>query len=473
MSDQLFESNEYQPMKTIKFKGLLQNNKWIAPAFVTIDENGKFISVSSFEEGVPNETVDGYVLPGFQNAHSHAFQYAMAGLAEIHKNPSQDDDFWSWRNTMYQIALYVSPDHLEAIAAMLYTEMLRHGYTSVAEFHYLHHDQNGKQYSNLSEMGERLISAANSTGIKITLVPMFYQMGGFGKKPESNQRRFISSSVADYEKLLEASLKSVKNYSGANLGMGIHSLRAVESKNIKEAVEQLGTDKPIHFHVSEQLKEIEDAKAYLKMRPVEWMLENLDLNDNFHLVHATHINDQEILGIAKAKANVVLCPSTEGNLGDGLFPLKNFQNSGGNWSIGTDSHIGLNPLEELRILDYGQRLISHKRNQFISNEQGNTGHFAFDMSLKAGRKAMTNNSLLDYFAPGQDFDAVIINGNSPLLHSCGLDKILPTLIYSGDISWILGTMIKGSWVVKNQEHISQNATVDRFCEAIQTIGIRS
>ena len=459
-------------MKKLKFTALLQNDGWIAPAFVSLDEKGKIIDISSKRNSKEvDETIEGYAIPGFQNAHSHAFQYAMAGLAEIHTNPGQDDDFWSWRDTMYKIALSVNPDHLEAIATMLYSEMLRHGYTSVAEFHYLHHDKNGKPFSNISEMGERLIAAAQKTGIKITLVPMFYQIGGFGKAAETNQRRFISSTVDDYEKLLGASRTSTKLYDGANLGMGIHSLRAVEAKSIVEAVSNLSEGLPIHFHVSEQLKEIEDCLSHLNARPVEWMLENLNLNENYHLVHATHIKEKEVNGIAKSKANVVLCPSTEGNLGDGFFPLKTFQNVGGKWSIGTDSHIGLNPLEELRVLDYGQRLITHKRNQFTSNDEGNTGHFAYDMSLKAGRKAMGNNEHR-YFAKGKDFDAVIIDCKHPLLATCSYDKILPTLVYSGDVSWMKATMTKGKIMVENQRHIYKEGIFEQFNTTMKEIGIR-
>ncbi len=459
-------------MKVLEFTGLLQNNEWLSPAFVILDNDGRVTAISNENstEIIP-EKIAGYAIPGFQNAHSHAFQYAMAGLAEIHANPMADDDFWSWRDTMYKIALSVNPSHLEAIATMLYAEMLKHGYTSVAEFHYLHHNKNGSQYSNLSEMGERLIAAAQKTGIKITLVPIFYQKGGFGKKVEKNQRRFISSTTDDYARLLEASLASTKHYDGANLGIGIHSLRAVDAQSTIETITHHSANLPIHFHVSEQLQEIEDCLVHLKSRPVQWLLDNLDLNDSFHLVHATHINEYEMLGIAKSGANVVLCPSTEGNLGDGLFPLKDLQNAGGKWSIGTDSHIGLNPLEELRLLDYGQRLITHKRNQFISKTEGNTGRFAFDMSLMVGRKAMGNFEA-NYFAKGKDFDAVIIDENQPLISSCSLDKILPTLIYSADVSWMKGTMIKGKWVVNNLNHLHKEDIISNFNAAMKELSIR-
>lgn len=459
-------------MKILKITGLLQNGNWISPAYVTLDNTGKIINISSENSAnIINETINGYALPGFQNAHSHAFQYAMAGLAEIHSNLFQNDDFWSWRDTMYKIALAINPDQLEVIAAMLYTQMLKHGYTSVAEFHYLHHDKNGRKYNNLSEMGERLIAAAQKTGIKITLIPIFYQKGGFGKEPKTNQKRFISQNVDDYVKLLEASRTSINLYPGANLGIGIHSLRAVQSKDIITVINEYAADLPIHLHVSEQLKEIEDSLKYLKVRPVQWLLENLDLNEKFHLVHATHITKQEINGITQSEANLVLCPSTEANLGDGLFPLKAFQNKKGKWSIGTDSHIGLNPLEELRILDYGQRLITHKRNQYTSSEEGNTGYFAFDMSLKTGRKAMGNSEQI-YFAKNTYFDAFIIDNHQPLITTCSLDTILPTLIYSGDVSWLTGTLVNGKWVVKNNQHIDNNCVVKAFSKTMKKIAIR-
>ena len=202
----------------------------------------------------------------------------------------------------------------------------------------------------LQQMGEALIEAAQIAGIKITLIPIFYQKGGFGIEPNERQKRFISKTFEDYARLFEASAKVCEKYENANIAVGIHSMRGVDAKDILRAAEELPKDIPFHIHVSEQLKEVEDCIEFLGKRPVEWLLENINLNERFHLVHATHLTETETENLAKSKANVVLCPSTEGNLGDGIFPLRNYQKFGGNWSIGTDSHIGLNPFEELRFV---------------------------------------------------------------------------------------------------------------------------
>ncbi|MEM6772044.1 MAG: formimidoylglutamate deiminase, partial [Bacteroidota bacterium] len=372
---------------TYGFKGLLQQSGWVEQAYVTVDANGIITSISNDPSRVV-ENINGYALPGFQNAHSHAFQYAMAGLAERHDGGNMADDFWSWREAMYNLANSVDPDHMEAIATMLYAEMLRHGYTNVAEFHYVHHDKNGKAYGNTAELGSRLISAAKTVGIGITLIPIFYQKGGFGKAPLPKQRRFISATVDDYYTLLESSEKACSYYAHANLGIGVHSLRGVAPTAAAEVAKFGRQDIPFHIHVAEQLKEIEDSLGYLGKRPVEWLLEHMEPNERFHLVHATHLTDEEIKGIAQSQAKVVLCPTTEGNLGDGLFPLKAYQEYGGAWSIGTDSHIGINPFEELRMLDYGQRLITHQRNSFLSPNERDSGSYALKMATISGRQAM-------------------------------------------------------------------------------------
>ncbi len=451
-------------IKYFHFSSLLQREGWLSPAYIGIDNNGGINYLSTQSPHVHEiEKVEGFALPGFQNAHSHAFQYAMAGLAENHA-VGLSDDFWTWREEMYKCALSIRPEHVEAIAAMLYAEMVRVGYSHVAEFHYLHHNQDGKPYSNLAEMGERLVAAAKTAGIKITLVPVFYQKGSFGLDPQPRQIRFISKTVDDYFKLLDASKKVIKNYSDATLGFSVHSLRAVDFEDIKKTFYQGPKDLPFHLHVAEQKKEISDCLAYCSKRPMQWLLENLPVDDRFHLVHSTHLDDDELKNLSASKANVVLCPSTEGNLGDGIFRMKEFVKLGGHWSIGTDSHIGLNPLEEFRMIDYRQRLITNQRNTF----EGDAASYLVNESVSSGRRAMgvffKNN-----FEIGKPFDAVVFNAQSHLLAETSGKNRLATILYTSDSSRILGTIVNGKWMVKNQHHQSGKVIKENFTQAIREL----
>jgi formimidoylglutamate deiminase len=438
-------------MKSYRFKALLQNRGWLENATVSLDEAGKIVSVSQRAENADSIYIDGYALPGFQNAHSHAFQYAMAGLAERHSGSRAADDFWSWREAMYQLALNINPEQLKIIAAMLYAELLRNGFTSVAEFHYVHHAPGGEPYDNSAEMGAALVEAAREAGIKITLIPIFYQKGGFGIAADERQKRFISATFDDYLKLYEASEQSCKQYEGANVAVGIHSMRGVDHRDILRTARAAPQNVPFHIHVSEQLKEVEDSLAYLGKRPVEWLLDNLELNERFHLVHATHLTENETERLARSGANVVLCPSTEGNLGDGIFPLRRFQSSGGQWSIGTDSHVGLNPLEELRLLDYGQRLITHKRDTFAGENIEDSGLSAITRATIAGRRAM-NNFEPEFFAAGASFDACIVNAHEPLLANVRAENLASSILYTADASQIYGAFVAGKLIRKDANY---------------------
>jgi formimidoylglutamate deiminase len=444
-----------------RFKSLLQREGWLSPAYVGVDENGIVHYLSDNPpQNVATESILGFALPGFQNAHSHAFQYAMAGLAENHPAGTADD-FWSWREAMYQCALSVDPDQAEAIATMLYAEMLRHGYTHVAEFHYLHHDKDGKQYSNLAEMGDRMVAAAKNAGIKITLVPVFYQRGNFGTDFNPRQRRFISKTVDEYFGLLEASKKSLRHYENAQLGFSVHSLRAVDLKDVVNTFEGGPKDLPFHLHVAEQKKEVADCLAHCKKRPMQWLLESLPVDEHFHLVHSTHLDDDELKGLAKSGANVVLCPSTEGNLGDGIFRMKEYVKLNGQWSIGTDSHIGLNPLEEFRMIDYRQRLVTNQRNTF----DGDAASYMVNQEIKSGRKGMGRKTK-NHFEIGQPFDAVIFNSESHLAANTSEQNRLATLIYTSDSSRVMGTIVNGKWVTKNQHHESGHEIKAKFNRAM-------
>jgi formimidoylglutamate deiminase len=455
-------------MNEFRFKGLLQNNGWIDDVTIETDTKGIIKSITSGVKG--KSTYNGYALPGFQNAHSHAFQYAMSGLAELHSTSPNQNDFWSWRKSMYALALKISPDQMESISASLYKEMLRNGYTHVAEFHYVHHDSKGNFFSNRSEMGERLIAGAKKAGIKITLVPIFYQNGGFGKKAEKEQCRFISETYHEYMTLVEASKKSASYHSNAMIGMGIHSLRAVDADNIIRLSREKKQTTPFHIHVSEQLKEIEECEAFLNQRPVDWLSSHVKMDENFHLVHATHLIEKEVKQIAASNANVVLCPSTEGNLGDGLFPLNSFLKQKGRWSIGTDSHIGINPLEEIRILDYGQRLVTHNRNTFGNEKTGDNGHITIGTALINGRKSMGIDQS-NYFEVGQPLDALVISESHPLIASTSSKNRCNTIIYAGDTSMFKGTIVNGKWVIESGIH-EDSEIDDHFLKTLNQLKVR-
>ena len=427
----------------LRFSGLLQKSGWISPAFVLLTAEGKVSAISSnpFPQE-PVEAIDGYAVPGFQNAHSHAFQYAMAGKAEQHP-AGIDDDFWSWREAMYHCALTPDPDQAEAIATMVYTQMVRSGYTHVAEFHYLHHDKNGNPYEDPAEMGLRMLRAAQRAGIGITLIPVLYQQGGFGLPPTPRQRRFISQDADSFLKLFEASAAHVEKFPDARIAWSAHSLRAVDPEALKIIFRQM-PEIPFHIHAAEQKKEVTDSLDYCGRRPVQWLLDNLPVNENFFIVHATHLDDIEVRDLAASGATVVLCPGTEGNLGDGIFRMKDYVAAGGRWCIGTDSHITIDPLAEFRMIDYRQRLITNRRNTF----EGDAALYMLETALFNGRRAMGIKSN-EYFAAGSSFDAVIFDANHPLTSTADNNERLSVLLYASGSDSKIGTMRGGKWVFRD------------------------
>lgn len=452
------------------FKALLTPEGWLEQAVVTVDSLGKIESIKQYiADETIDERVEGYALPSFQNAHSHAFQYAMAGLAEYHEG--QTDDFWSWRNAMYDLALRVSPEQLEAIATQLYAQMACMGYTAVAEFHYLHHQHNGKPFENTSEMGQSLMRAAQRAGLHLTLIPILYQQGGIHQPPTEKQRRFIHADIEDFFTLIESSKQASSTFERVNIGIGAHSIRAVNLDNLRRLVAYRLLNQAFHIHIAEQLKEVEDAQRNLRQRPVEWLFSNIEVDQHFHLVHATHITAKEMEMILTSRANVVICPSTEANLGDGIFPFNAFYAKNGNWSIGTDSHIGLNHLEELRWLDYGQRLIHHQRTSFIHQGQPDGAQNAFISSWKGGRKAMRLSSA-HFFEIGDYFDAVVIDASEPLIATTSLKHLCNTVLYAQNQSMIYGTISAGKWIVKQGKHQYAESIKKNFAETIRKMANR-
>ncbi len=450
------------------FEALWDTKQWFEPAFVQLDSEGCILSISEESKTQkPTEKIRGFVIPGHNNAHSHAFQYALAGLAEHLPNHSAADDFWSWREAMYQLANTILPEEMEDIAVMLYTEMLRHGYTAVTEFHYLHHNLDGSAYEEKAAMGQALLKAAGSTGIKLTLLPIFYQRGGFQDQMNPLQRRFISQTADDYLDLFYQTEKLVNNTANSKLGMGIHSLRAASPESICEIFESVPHGIPKHIHVAEQQKEVVEAQQFLGHRPITWLLQNLSLEGNYHLVHATHMDSVEVEQLAHSKAHVVVCPSTEGNLGDGFFSLRAFMQSGGRWSIGTDSHISLNPCEELRWLDYGQRLRHQKRNAFCFEGSDEGGEIALKQAILHGRAAAGYSD--QPLSVGEPFDAVVYDASQPLLSASPKTHRLSTIVYTSDISSIMATVVNGRWYVINQQHLRQEKLSDNFIRTLAKI----
>ncbi len=448
-------------MKWWKFKNIFLKENWSGPIFLKVDKSGKILKYSKNPPQEKFEEVNGYVIPGFRNAHSHAFQYLMAGLTEYLPKGKSGDDFWSWRNLMYDFANRIGPEQLEAIATMAYSEMLRMGITSVAEFHYLHHDLKGKPFKNIAEMSLRLLKAAKNAGINITLLPVFYQRADFNKEANKSQRRFISSNLEEYFRLLEAAEQATKSDPSFSLGVCIHSLRAVAGEDILEVFKNTKKNLPAHIHIAEQEKEVKSCLAHYKKRPVEWLLDNLDLNERYHLVHATHMNQKETKNLAKSGANVVICPSTEGNLGDGFFNFLEFHRHNGSFSIGTDGHFNLNPLEELRLLDYGQRLKYQRRNLVCLKEGQESGEVLYQKTLKAGCLAM-GKSVIGPLEPGSFFDAIVLDPQHPIINGLKSPKILSALVFSADPSVYLGTITKGNWVIRNGRHAKYSKILSAY-----------
>ena len=445
-----------------RFRGMLADHGWLEPAFVHTDTSGIIISTGSSPEAhVAYESVDAWIIPGALNAHSHAFQYAMAGKAEIFPT-GQPDDFWTWREAMYRCACSLDPDQLEAVAAMVYSEMLKRGFTQVAEFHYVHHDGKGAFYQNMAETGIRMMRAAEQAGIRITIIPVLYQHGGFGQAPFDLQRRFICSSTDDFLRLFEETSAYAQKKEDVKIGWSAHSLRAVDPNVLKNLHPQFSASTPFHIHAAEQKKEVQDCLAWISKRPVQWLLEELSSLKNVFIVHATHLDDQEVLQLAGSEATVVLCPGTEGNLGDGFFRMREFSSKGGKWCIGTDSHISLDPMAEFRMIDYRQRLSTNRRDTF----PGDPGLYMFKEAYQSGKRAMGEHQV-GFFKVGTYFDAVAYDAQLPVLQNAGPAYRLASLLYTGTMP--MGTLVRGRWIVKNGVHQHEEDIAKLYRKAVSKL----
>lgn len=438
---------------------------WRKDVLLEWDDDGCLSKVDA-DSAVQDVDKAGIVLPGMPNLHSHAFQRAMAGLTEYRANPT--DSFWSWRTLMYGFAQKLTPPVLKAVALQLYTEMLKAGYTSVCEFHYLHHDVGGVPYADKGEMSACLIEAAAEAGIGLTLLPVMYQYSGFGSKPPNpGQSRFINSPEWMID-LLHGLQAVHPQHAGLRYGVAPHSLRAVSPASLAALVDGLNrfdNQAPIHIHIAEQLQEVEDSIAFCGARPVAWLLDHMAVDYRWCLVHATHMTDDEILSLARSGAIAGICPTTEANLGDGIFNGTQYAKAGGRWGIGSDSHVSISLREELRLYEYSQRLLHRQRNVLVNAGGSSVGNYLYRQALAGG--ACASGRPIAGLALDQRADLLVLDEQHPDLIGKRGDALLDSLIFANHgATPIRDVMSGGKWTVRDRQHGSEEKNMTEYRHAL-------
>jgi len=433
---------------------------WQSDVTVRVGADGMIEAVAT---GADGERIPGIAVPAMPNVHSHAHQRFMLGLAE-RAGPGADS-FWTWREAMYGFALRLSPEDLEAVAAQLYVEMLKAGFSVVGEFQYLHHQPDGTPYAEPAEMSLRCLAAAGTAGIGITILPTLYAFGGFGGQPPvAGQRRFINGA----ERFLRIVDKlSRQDERLMRVGISPHSLRAVTPELLREVMAALPPDAPIHIHVAEQVKEVEDCSAAFGLRPVEMLMREFDLSDRWTAIHATHMTAAETAALARSGAIAGLCPTTEANLGDGTFPAVEWMTHGGAISIGSDSHITVSPAEDLRMLEYSQRLRDRTRNALAGAPGQSTGRTLYEAALKGGARSMRQP--VGAIAPGYRCDIAVLDAGHPLLAGRTGDAALDTWIFSGGNALVKDVIVAGRHVVKDRHHFHEDKIAQAFRAALRRL----
>ncbi len=432
---------------------------WAADVKVGIDSSGCIARIDEGDAG----SAAGILVPGMPNIHSHAFQRALAGRAE--RAGSGPDSFQTWRERMYKLSRRVTPADLEAIATLLYVEMLEAGYTSVCEFNYLHHGPGGARHADPVAASRALIRAATAAGIRLTLLPVLYMHGGFGAQPpEPSQAAFIHT-VRDYLALLDT-LRPEESGT-IRIGVAFHSLRAVAPDAIDDVLAwraSAAPNCPVHIHVAEQLQEVRDCEAWSGQRPVEWLLKRDLIDKHWCLVHATHMTEDEVRSLAATGAVVGLCPTTEANLADGLFPLADFLAAGGRIGIGSDSHVSVSPVEELRWLEYGQRLVHGRRNIAASTTEPNSGARLFRATVAGGSQALGQET--GRIVVGHAADLVELDASHPLLTGADGDELLDCLVFAGNRPLVTSVLVAGRQVVRDGHHPLASNAAAGFAEVV-------
>jgi formimidoylglutamate deiminase len=446
----------------LHFTTALLQDGWANNVRLTL-EGGRIATVESDVAALPDDERAGIGLPGIANLHSHAFQRGMAGLTE--RRGDGRDSFWTWRTLMYRFVDRITPDDLEAIAAQAYVEMVEAGFTRVGEFHYLHHDRSGRAYGNIGEMAVRIAAAADQSGIGLTLLPVFYAHGGFGGAAVgAAQARFLNDPDS-YDEVIGASRRAVAGLDGAVVGIAPHSLRAVTPDELI-AILPLADGGPVHIHIAEQTREAEDCMAWSGARPVEWLLANAPVDQRWCLVHATHMVAGETKRLALSGAVAGLCPITEANLGDGIFHAPKFGMFNGRFGIGSDSNVLISLAEELRLLEYGQRLKRRARNVMARHADTSTGRSLFDAALAGGAQALGVDSGLTVGAPA---DIVSLDPGHPALVARGGDDILDSFIFAGAHGLISAVWRSGRRLVSGGIHYRRAEVAARYGRTLERL----
>jgi formimidoylglutamate deiminase len=444
-------------MRNFHFTTALLPDGWADDVVIAV-EDGVIVDMSVGAPCPPfTDRLAGVAIPGVANLHSHAHQRAMAGLTQ--RSGEGADSFWTWREAMYRAVQAITPDDLQVIATHAYVEMLAAGYTHVAEFHYLHHAADGTPYANPAEMSHRLIAAARAAGIGLTLLPVLYAASGFdGAPPHAGQRRFASD--LDGYAAIRAALPAAG--AGLNFGIAPHSLRAVPGAVLSEAL-AAWPDGPVHIHVAEQQREVDECLAHTGRRPVAWLLDHAPVNRRWCLVHATHVDADEIQAMAHRDATVGLCPTTEADLGDGVFPAEAFLAAGGRFGVGSDAQVSASPFEELRLLEWGQRLVTQRRTVLAGGPGRSTGRALFDVACGGGAEAC--GIAAGRIEIGMRADVVVLSPGLPG------DARLDEVIFAGRGSPVRHVVAGGECIIRDGAHRLQSIAAESFRRVVDRLAV--
>jgi formimidoylglutamate deiminase len=445
------------------FEEALLPQGWARDVRIVVDA-GRLMNVEAGCSAQPGDERHRIGLPGISNLHSHAFQRAMAGLTEI--RGSAADSFWSWRELMYRFVGHMTADDIEAVAAQAYVEMLEAGFTRVGEFHYIHHDEHGAPYGNIGELAERMAASAQLTGIGLTLLPVFYAHAGFGgRAPDQGQRRFIND-VDGFARLMDQSRRAVAGLEGAIIGLAPHSLRAVTPDELG-AILNLADGGPVHIHIAEQTREVDECIAWSGQRPLQWLFDHAAVDRRWCLIHATHASVEEISRLAQSGAVAGLCPITEANLGDGTFNAPEFLKCVGTFGIGSDSNVLIGVDDELRQLEYSQRLVQRARNVMAGQALASTGRALFETALKGGSQALgvAGCGLVE----GGFADIISLDARHVALAGRSGDTILDSWIFGAGRALVDCVWARGRKIVQDGAHHDRETIARRFVQTLERL----